>query len=211
MRAAVRISDLVIGQPQTTIAKEKSILLEIRDKARVRSSESGYKFWNNWIGFGDSPRLCPIIWSAHEILAAKLTQRGPHSRPIYHGTRSIASNSHVLEQDCGFNWQLKILTCYILPTGLEPVTFRLLAECSNQLSYESACMPVCGDGHMGPTGVRNIVLAFLNKKSGRMVCRIVYAELKNSERRWMRVHTNGELKIHEFDLSIFVRRCIKKT
>ena len=71
----------------------------------------------------------------------------------------------------------------ILPTGLEPVTFRLLAECSNQLSYESACMPVCGDGHMGPTGVRNIVLAFLNKKSGRMVCRIVYAELKNSERR----------------------------
>ena len=26
----------------------------------------------------------------------------------------------------------------VLPTGLEPVTFRLLAECSNQLSYESA-------------------------------------------------------------------------
>ena len=25
----------------------------------------------------------------------------------------------------------------VLPTGLEPVTFRLLAECSNQLSYES--------------------------------------------------------------------------
>ena len=25
----------------------------------------------------------------------------------------------------------------LLPTGLEPVTFRLLAECSNQLSYES--------------------------------------------------------------------------
>ena len=25
----------------------------------------------------------------------------------------------------------------VLPTGIEPVTFRLLAECSNQLSYES--------------------------------------------------------------------------
>ena len=30
------------------------------------------------------------------------------------------------------NWVIAIL-----PTGLEPVTFRLLAECSNQLSYES--------------------------------------------------------------------------
>ena len=26
---------------------------------------------------------------------------------------------------------------HILPAGLEPATFRLLAECSNQLSYES--------------------------------------------------------------------------
>ena len=30
----------------------------------------------------------------------------------------------------------------VLPTGLEPVTFRLLAECSNQLSYES-CANQC--------------------------------------------------------------------
>ena len=31
---------------------------------------------------------------------------------------------------------------FILPLGLEPRTFRLLAECSNQLSYESYGMNV---------------------------------------------------------------------
>ena len=42
-------ADLGIRQPQTTFAKQKSILLEIRDKAHVCSPEPEYKFWNNWI------------------------------------------------------------------------------------------------------------------------------------------------------------------
>ena len=33
--------------------------------------------------------------------------------------------------------QQNVMENKMLPTGLEPVTFRLLAECSNQLSYES--------------------------------------------------------------------------
>ena len=34
---------------------------------------------------------------------------------------------------------MKLKQVLMVPTGLEPATFRLLAECSNQLSYRTCC------------------------------------------------------------------------
>jgi hypothetical protein len=49
--------------------------------------------------------------------------------------------------------ELRTLKCYKPSTGVEPVTSRLLSECSNQLSYE---------GRYGESGFRSPCLVVAN-------------------------------------------------